>query len=144
MKLNIYVAGRFREYERVRAVVDEIIAIGHEITHDWTRSLEFDENGRPLVPIEESTKALTPSDSKKYALDDLQGVRDADIMILLADSEGLYGALIEAGIAIECAVEVWLVDPIRDSVFWYLSPCRRFGSIGEVYERLLDHLSDPD
>lgn len=136
MKLNIYVAGRFREYEKVRAVIDEIKSMGHEITHDWTRSAEFDEKGNPLVPLIGSAEALTPSDAKKYAVDDREGVKWADVLILLADDEGLYGALIEAGMAIAWSVEVWVVNPVRSSVFWYLHECRTFENIADVYEAL--------
>lgn len=136
MVLEIYVAGRFREYKKVRAVIDEVEAIGHNITHDWTRSTEFDDRGEPLVPVVGSAESLTPLDAKKYAVDDREGVRQADVVILLADDEGIYGALIEAGMAIAWNVEVWVVNPVRSSVFWYLHECRIFKNIADVYEEL--------
>ncbi len=68
--MNVYVAGRFRKYQEVRAVIDRLKENGHTITHDWTRTEEFDKNG--IHKDAESGGEILPlSKQQKYASDDL-------------------------------------------------------------------------
>jgi hypothetical protein len=134
--MHLYVAGRFREYRRIREAIDKLIAAGNTITHDWTRSDEFNEHGEPMVPIGpgQSVEVLTDEEARNYAFADIRGVRDADAVVLMA-GDGLYGALIEVGAALALSVEVWIVgDMPRDSVFFYLPLVRRFDTIEEVID----------
>lgn len=134
MHLNLYVAGRFKDYARVRDVIDTLISAGHIITHDWTRTNEFDQDGNPVVPTGpgQSVDAMTSEQAMHYAKLDLMGVSDADAVVLMAE-EGLYGALIEVGAALAQDVEVWIVGKMpRGSVFFEMNLVRRFDQIEDV------------
>ncbi len=114
MGQRIYVAGRFRRYEECRALMDDLVAVGHTITHDWTRTEEFGDDGHPKA---------TDGDLDRYAqrchaVDDLRGVRTADMLVVLAH-DSLCGGLIEVGAALAYGVPVWICDPWRHTIFWH-------------------------
>lgn len=114
--MKIYVAGKTHDWERVRRVQDACKRLGHEITFDWTRTVESvgPDTGHEFG-------ALTPEFKAQCGADDRQGVLDADLTIALIDHEHITGTLIEIGIALGTGREVWLVgQPVRDSVFYYL------------------------
>lgn len=115
--MRIYVASRFAAYERVRAFVDDMVTAGHEPTHDWTRTPEFGRDGHPLLADPE---ALTPGVACTHAQADLRGVRQADLVVFLADGSDFCGALLEVGSACALGVPVWVVAPWRRSIFWHL------------------------
>lgn len=111
---RIYVAGRFRRYEECRALMDDLTDAGYIITHDWTRSDEFDGSGHPHGADEK----MGCREQRDYALDDLEGVRTADLLVVLAH-DSLCGALIEVGAALASGIPVWVCDPWRHTVFWH-------------------------
>lgn len=118
--MKVYVMCRFSQYERVRAFCDDLRAAGHTVTHDWTRTDEFDENGHPHHVAEGD---LAPDVAARFAMDDLRGVRSADLCVFLAEDAGeggFCGALIEFGTATANAVPVIVVAPWRPSIFWHL------------------------
>lgn len=130
--MRIYVAGRFRRYERVRALVDAIAAQGHEITHDWTRNCEFGPDGHLLAPDEAS---IPPERLAACAHDDVRGAAEADLLVCIAD-EPLTGALIEIGAALAHGAEVWIIAPWRESIFWHLDLVTRFTDEASVLATL--------
>lgn len=140
MNYRLYVAGRFREYATVRRAIDKLKLAGNTITHDWTRTDEFNEHGQPLVPIGpgQSVEVMEEGQAAHYAMLDLRGVYQADAVVLM-NSEGLYGALIEVGAALAWNLEIWIVGPGRDSVFYYLKSVRRFDTIDDVIAYTLSH-----
>lgn len=112
--MRIYVAGRFRRYERCRALIDDLSTAGHQITHDWTRNEEFGRDGHPLVADDQSI----PRDRQAVlAADDIAGCASADLLVVIAD-EPLCGALIELGVALANEVPVWVIAPWRWTIFW--------------------------
>ncbi len=113
--MKFYVATSLYEADEARQVIDRLVDMGHEVTHDWTRTDEFEiDNG--LVYLARAD--FTDEEYAKFGADDIQGVRDADVTILL-DGKPRYMALIEAGIAIGAGKEVWVVNPQRShKVAW--------------------------
>lgn len=111
--MKIYVAGRFTRYERCRALIDDIVAAGHEITNDWTRGEWFDEHGHPLG----SDKDLPADAQEDLARSAIEGCKTADLIVVIAD-EPLCGALIEMGVALANNVPIWVITPWRWTIFW--------------------------
>lgn len=109
--MRIYVASAVANHKVARALKQELRDAGHEITHDWTGSDH-------IFSIE-----LDSSDDReakcRAARDDIRGVRTADLVIYLAH-ERCFGANIELGMALAYGVHIYVVDPIRDSIFFEL------------------------
>lgn len=110
---RIYVATGFMNYRTAREWMNDLREAGHTITHDWTNTDEFDQYGLPMGG------KLTREKNIEYGTADMEGVRQADVVVLLPYLS-LYGALIEAGMAIALGKRVMVLQPTRDSVFWYL------------------------
>lgn len=89
--MKVYVAAPFGEYRRVRAAQAAIRERGGSITCDWTKEVERYPDGN------------APGDvGKEHALADMQGVLNADAMLLLTGSDHAKGCgcWIELGIAL--------------------------------------------
>jgi hypothetical protein len=118
--MKIYVAARFGQYERARALMDDLAAAGHEITHDWTRTEEFDADGRPRFREAGTGDAPTTIPAERltrHADDDVRACQRAEAIVVLAD-EPLCGALIEIGVGLASGCPVYVCAPWRWTVFW--------------------------
>ena len=80
--MRFYVAAKFEEGPRARVLMDRLEALGHMVTHDWTR--------------EETTAAQ--SELMAYAQNAADGVSIAERLVLLWHPK-LQGGFIELGIA---------------------------------------------
>lgn len=97
---KVYVAGKFEDKENVRRVQQRLRDLGFEITHDWTPD--------------------DASDLQKSAVEDFEGVLQADFLVVLNHTL-LYGAAVEIGIALGLGRPVYVIGPqVRDNVFWHL------------------------
>ena len=114
--VRIYTASRFSNYERVRKLNADLRSLGYEITHDWTTTDEF-VDGHPKVKAEAD---LSEADRRRHAVNDLRGVRTADLLIFLAEDGEFCGSLIEFGAAAALGIQAWIVAPWRTSIFWSL------------------------
>jgi len=114
--MKIYVAGKFQEYERVRSFMRRVRTKNHFISHDWTRTTEFDDNGHPKT---EKETDLSLQDQIKFATDDFNGVKTAELFIQLGHPE-LNGAMVEFGIALQRGIPCWIVDPKKHTIFYNL------------------------
>jgi nucleoside 2-deoxyribosyltransferase len=135
--MKIYVAGKTHDYEQVRRVQHACVRLGHEITYDWTRTVEavgpdaghdFDE--------------LTDDFKEECAENDFRGVRECALIIALVEHEHITGTLVEIGMALALHKEVWLVGkPPRDSVFYYLPQVtQKFTSVYGFIQQVPVHL----
>ncbi len=100
---RIYVAGASREVGRCATMIAELRSHGHEITHDWTRSVLAHGGGAP---------ALAPNEERDIFFDDIAiGVRRAHFVVALAPREGVIteGAWFELGVAYERKTPIILV-----------------------------------
>jgi len=108
--VDIYVAGKTDDWERVRRVQDSLAELGHMITYDWTVNVEDDVD----TGLEADDRVR-----REWADDDQLGVKQADLAIFLVESEGLSGTLIELGMALAYEKEIIVVGvPERNSVFF--------------------------
>lgn len=97
--MRIYVAGGSDErLTVVRPYIDRLIAIGHFVTHDWTRCEGYD---------------VAPTDAQLagHALADLIGVDLADVFWLIAPAEKSEGAGSELGAALLAGKRVIVSGP---------------------------------
>jgi hypothetical protein len=85
--VRIYVAGGSSERMLVRSYIDRLIAIGHVVTHDWTRCEGYER--RPLE-----------HEFSEWAAADLRGVALADVLWLLAPEGKSEGSHAELGAAL--------------------------------------------
>jgi hypothetical protein len=130
LPIRVYVAGKFTRYEEVRALIDALPE-GCVVTHDWTRTEEFDEDGHPKADDTE-----VPSERlAMHAINDLRGVRSADLLILIGD-ENLCGAMAEVGAALVLGIPVWVVGPCRYTIFWELPDVGRLPDVEATIEEL--------
>jgi hypothetical protein len=134
--MRVYVAGRFREYAKVRRMIDVLAEEGHVCTYDWTRTDEFDEHGEPRVDPGTGGAELPADAQQKYAINDLMGAMECDVLVLLA-MDPLYGALIETGVALAMAKQVIVIGPVlRQSIFWALPNVVQVDSASDAIEFL--------
>jgi hypothetical protein len=88
--MKIYVAGRWTRKPEVRAAQAALRAQGRFITHDWTEAED---------PAPEWTEAQTRGYLADQARADIEGVMDADTVVLLHDDTG-RGLFVELGAAL--------------------------------------------
>lgn len=98
--MKIYVAGKWKEASYVQEVMDMLKLKGHEITCDWTGHVH-------------------PEKSKEYAIEDLEGVKNCDIVFaLMPDPTTFYkGAWIEIGMGLALNKKIIVVGEEVSSVF---------------------------
>lgn len=114
--MNLYIASRFGNYERVRAFIDAAEAVGHRVTHDWTRTQEFGPDGHPTGG---DGSQLSREEQGDHAMADLNAAADADVLVLLPVSD-MGGAYIEIGYALAHGRQVWIAGDCRFTIFWGL------------------------
>jgi nucleoside 2-deoxyribosyltransferase len=88
--MKIYVAASWLSRERARVLMTQLEAEDHTITFDWTACVPSDDR---------ATRAI-------QAKRDLQGVADADALVLLVDENPTQGAWVEFGYAIALSVPI--------------------------------------
>lgn len=128
--MKVYIASKFSDKERTREAHKLLKSAGHEITHDWTnnvQSLPFSSN---------------PEYTSKCAFEDINGVLQADIFILLSSSEPSMGASAELGAAIAKNLanensKIYVVGPHFDKNFCFYHPVvHRVETIEDVLKDL--------
>ncbi len=96
--MKIYLAGKFQDKPFIRSKMDELINLGHTITHDWT-SFETGEQASEHL--------------KQSAGHDITGVSACDILIILmTDPKYAYrGSFTELGCALGLQKQIIIVCP---------------------------------
>jgi hypothetical protein len=113
--MKIYVAAKFEEKERVKHVYSLLKNVGYTITHEWIHN----KSSRPY--------ALDPSFTAQCASRDIDGVRQADVFILLSHQMPSIGASAELGAAIASFLafkkpHIYVVGPHFDTNFCFYHP----------------------
>jgi hypothetical protein len=88
--LAVYVAASSREMPRARWAMDALRAAGVRITCDWVAAIEA---------AGAANEGLTDEQRRRYASEDLYGLRLADVVWLLAPETPSAGAWVELGYA---------------------------------------------
>ncbi len=125
--MRVYVASKYENAPAVSEAIARIIAIGHKITRDWTRHEQWDWD-RPGV-----TERL----ARKYSYQDVEGVRQADVFIMLTyNGLSMQGAYVELGVALGLGKLVYIVGERPRSIFSYYPGVRVVESLEQVIEEL--------
>jgi hypothetical protein len=92
--VKIYVAAPFpRAFDLVRPMMTKLRRAGHTITYDWTAGI-----GDPTY-VRKAEVELPLAEQQKFANQDLEGIRSADLVWGLATESGGTGMWFELGIA---------------------------------------------
>lgn len=131
--MKVYVAGASSEMnERARPMMQALTLLGYEITHDWTKIIDE-------FILKFNHEQLSLKDPKvheyftKSAKGDLKGVRDANVLILLAPQASSTGAWTELGYALALQEEkgfqnytIFVSGNIDKSIFCFLPQVVKF------------------
>ena len=130
--MKFYVAAFIEEKSRVQTLYKRLIDLGHTITVDWTDELGlFGENrDRHAKQVEE------------VAVRDMEGVREAEVFILLSEPTEGRSKYAELGAAIMSHLErgkpkiYVLGEEANQSVFFYHPSVKRVKTLEEVIQDL--------
>jgi hypothetical protein len=128
LRMKFYVAAFVEEKRRVQAIHAQLRALGHSITVDWTDPLDIDGEQRDRHAPRVAAVAER----------DMNGVRECDVFILLADPPDGRAKYAELGAAIMSRVtcgrpRVYVLgDETHHSVFFYHPAVERVRSLHEV------------
>ena len=102
--MKIYVACKFEDTATVQSAIAKLRAAGHTITYDWS-----------TAPLIQSIQLALERDAEeaKQAIADLQGVVDADAIIMFP-RPGAKGSWVEVGIALQAGKHVVIVGKVDD------------------------------
>ncbi len=124
--MKIYVAGKWKEREKIRSLMDMFEARGHIITCDWTNHIAPERNervdGHGIFNKEYNWSKnvdWAQNGHKTYAEEDLEGVKTCDIIVAyMPDPDIFYkGAWIEIGIALGLNKMVVIIGKDITTVF---------------------------
>lgn len=133
--MNIYVGATFSRYLEARSVMDALTAVGHKVTHDWTRTDAFGEDGHPH-PGTAGGYDLPSIKQRVHAEEDLFAVEEADLLLILAQ-QASCGWPVEIGMALAFGMaDVWVVEPFKPTVFWHLPQVRVFDDVATPLREL--------
>jgi hypothetical protein len=101
--MKVYVATRYEDKAEAARWIQHVRDLGVEVTHDWTA-------------VEEA--GADPVLRRSYACADMEGVRDADVVWILAPEEGGRGCWTELGMALALHKYVVVSGPgVRKNIF---------------------------
>ena len=108
--MNIYVAGKYQDRDRVRYIHQLLREQGHEITIDWTN--------HDIYPNDAVAEKLAG-----FAKDDVWGVKEADVFIGLMTLDYTYkGLWVEMGIALCKGIPVKIIGTAGDNCIFINHP----------------------
>ena len=122
--MDIYVVGKWQDRFKVRSIQADLRELGHQITVDWTTS-DFGPDG----------VLGTPQRMQEIALEDLQGVKDADAVVaLIQDNNHVYkGVWVEIGIALADNKPVYVIGNAGDTCIFMNHPAvRKITSLKDI------------
>jgi hypothetical protein len=135
--MRAFVSGQIGEKETVRDAFSALESIGLEITHDWTRTDDL------------LDKVANPDECGLRAANDIAGVVDSDIYVLLSDNravgKGMYAEL-GAALALQQTLgkpEIYVVGPMNHLSIFYLHPAvHRLNTVQELINLLASERED--
>jgi hypothetical protein len=128
--MNVYVVARFYEKDEVRRIYKLLRAKGHAIATDWT----LHKNIKPYTDH--------PGIARDYSIEDIDGVKNCDVFIMLTSQEIGSGSSTELGAAIimqsfTSKPKIYIVGPHFAQNFAYFHPAvERRETLGEVLGEL--------
>ncbi len=128
--MKIYVAVRFHEREKVKEIYKLLQEKGHELSADWTWHI----NSKPYSD--------NPKRSQGYSIEDMDGVKNCDVFILLTNELTGAGTSAELGGAIMSRLlagkpKVYVVGKhIGNNMFYFHPSVNIRKTVQEVLEEL--------
>lgn len=150
MSARIYLAARYSRRLELVGYRGQLEALSYEIPARWLNgSHQLDNEGRPIGEDGEAlveqhdeygSAQASPPLREKFAMDDLEDVLQADILVAFTEmprtGNSRGGRHVELGIAIGAGIPVMVVGP-RENVFCHLPHVRHF----ETWPDCLDVLT---
>jgi nucleoside 2-deoxyribosyltransferase len=128
---RVYVAGKTEDFPRVREAQRLCVERGMTVTFDWTKVI-----ANITGPSGGLKGEVDDEFRRKCAYDDLRGVREAELLVMLCYPRQC-GTLIEFGVAAEREIPIVIVGtPERDSVFFELDTVVRCHSLEDLPDTL--------
>ncbi|MBS3172357.1 hypothetical protein J4438_02145 [Candidatus Woesearchaeota archaeon] len=127
--MKFYIAAKFELKEQVREIYGILHNLGHEITLDWTTHL-------PIKPYGQNQEI-----AKKYTAEDIDGIRKADVFILLSKDATGTGTFVELGSAILSNLNngkplVYVIGEDTTSMFYFHPSVKRRKNLNEILKEL--------
>ena len=136
--VKIYIATKFENQDEFHQLKRMLEACGHVVTHDWTK--ESCDNAPPGKLEEYKTDC---------ALNDVEGVHNADLLVLIPYHKPMAGAFVEFGIAVALGKPVVLVKRagvfFQDNIFYSLpdvTPLPDFESVVTFVNQYQEELAN--
>ena len=128
--INIYLAARFSEKEKMKAIRQYLQAYDCNVTSHW-----LDEEFPPNTTLDQ-----VPNDFKvKTAQQDLEDIKIADLVILFTVDPTIPtvrgGRHFESGYAVGKGKPLWVVGP-RENIFHWLPEVRQFNFLEDCIRGL--------
>jgi hypothetical protein len=129
--MKIYVASRFANVDEVRRLYGLLRQDGHEITADWT----VHHNVKPYSQNQEL--------ATEYAVEDLEGVKNCDVFILLTTEKVGAGSMTEFGAALLSSAirktpKIYVVGSHQNTNIFYIHP---LVTMKKTIEEVVDELN---
>ena len=127
--MKFYIAARFGMKEEVKEIYKKLQEKGHEIVGDWTLHL-------PIKPYDQNQEM-----SKNYSEEDIQGVLDCDVFLLITDGAGT-GMYVELGAAIASFLQnkkpsIYAIGEHNSRSMFYFHPVvKRRDTVEEVLDEI--------
>ena len=128
--MKVYVAAPFERKSEVLDLHRLLKKKGHSVSFDWTVH-------RQIKPFTENLET-----ARRYSIEDIDGVKDSDVFILLSEKEGCRGMHVELGAAILSNVRsgkpaIFVVgDHNSGSLFYFHPSVRRRETIEQVLKEM--------
>jgi hypothetical protein len=124
--MEFYIAARFTEKDEVKRIYQLLSDQGHGVTADWTTHT-------PIKPYDQN-----PETAKEYATEDMRGVEECDVFVLLTSENTGSGSAAELGGAIMSHLRtgkprVYVIGEHQgNNVFYFHPSVSKKASIDEV------------
>lgn len=128
--MKFYIASRTKKKDRVAKLYKLLKENGHQIASDWT----LHKNTKPYIKHQDL--------SRRYALEDVKGVKDCDVFIIVSTGNGGRGMYVELGAAILSYLKyqkpkIYVVGKYNHNTIFYFHPSvNRRNNIQEVLVEL--------
>ena len=118
--MKFFVSGKIGIQNDAKSAMKILQNAGHQITFDWT-TIEH------LRPYDKNSSA-----SREAAIQESQGVKDADVFVIIAHNKGV-GMYVELGIAIGISIPIRIITNVESrSMFFHHPLVKKISNINEV------------
>ena len=128
--MQIYLAARFSEKDRMKNIREFLEGYGHQITSTW-----LDEEYAPTTQLHEVTEEFKIKTAEK----DIEDIMQSELILFFSVDPTLAtvrgGRHFEAGYGYANGIPLWIVGP-RENIFHYLPDVRQFDDVFEAMDAI--------